>query len=64
MALQVAKHLSCEPIVVPCGHADLRAGYPELIETAEYPVVDTSCLPLMELAKAVHARGVQSRPHR
>ncbi len=57
VALQVAKHLGCEPIVVPCGHADLRSGYPELIETAEYPVVDTSCLPLMELAKAVHARG-------
>jgi asparagine synthase (glutamine-hydrolysing) len=56
-ALAVAKHLGCEPLIVPTGHADLRARYPELIETAEYPVIDTSCLSLLDLAKAVHAKG-------
>ena len=56
-ALKVARHLGCEPVVVPCGAAELRAGYPELIGAAEIPVVDTSCLGLMALAKAVHAHG-------
>jgi asparagine synthase (glutamine-hydrolysing) len=56
-ALGVAKYLGCEPVVVDCTPADLRAGYPELIAAAEFPVMDTSCLALMNLAKAVHARG-------
>ncbi|MGL4421239.1 MAG: asparagine synthase (glutamine-hydrolyzing) [Gemmataceae bacterium] len=56
-ALGVAKALGCEPVVVPCGPEDLRAGYPELIATAEYPVIDTSCLALMELARTVRQRG-------
>ncbi len=56
-ALGVAKYLGCEPVVVDCTPADLRAGYPELIAAAEFPVMDTSCLALMNLAKAVHSRG-------
>ncbi|QEL20109.1 asparagine synthase (glutamine-hydrolyzing) [Limnoglobus roseus] len=56
-ALQVAKALGCEPIVVPCGPAELRADYPELIAAAECPVIDTSCLGLMHLARTVHQNG-------
>lgn len=56
-ALRVARHLGCEPIVVRSGHDELRTGYPELIAAAEFPVIDTSCLGLLDLAKAVHAHG-------
>jgi asparagine synthase (glutamine-hydrolysing) len=53
-ALRVAKHLGCEPVVVDCGHAEIRTGYPELIAAAEFPVIDTSCLGLLRLARSVH----------
>lgn len=56
-ALQTAKHLGCTPQVIPCGDRELRADYPELIRTAEYPVVDTSCLALMHLARSVQQAG-------
>ncbi len=56
-ALQAAHHLGCQPVVVDCGHDELRAGYPELIEAAEFPVVDTSCLALLHLARSVHDHG-------
>jgi asparagine synthase (glutamine-hydrolysing) len=56
-ALAVAKHLGCEPVVVDCGHDELRTGYPELISAAEFPVIDTSCLALLNLARAVHRNG-------
>jgi asparagine synthase (glutamine-hydrolysing) len=56
-ALGVARALGCEPVVVPCGEEELRADYPELIAAAECPVIDTSCLGLMHLARAVHSRG-------
>ena len=52
-----ARHLGCDPVVVDCGHTELRAGYPELIEAAEFPVVDTSCLALLHLARSVHQHG-------
>src|SRR5262249_42930057 len=32
-------------------------GYPELIGAAEFPVIDTSCQGLLNLAKAVHGNG-------
>jgi asparagine synthase (glutamine-hydrolysing) len=56
-ALQTAKHLGCEPVVVPCGDDELRADYPSLIRATEFPVVDTSCLGLMHLARAVRNNG-------
>ncbi|MDY3562383.1 asparagine synthase (glutamine-hydrolyzing) [Gemmata sp. JC673] len=56
-ALATAKHLGCSPVVVDCGHDQLRAGYPELIAAAEFPVIDTSCLALLHLARAVHRNG-------
>jgi asparagine synthase (glutamine-hydrolysing) len=56
-ALGVAKHLGCEPVVVDCGHEELRTGYPELIAAAEFPVIDTSSLGLLHLARSVHQHG-------
>jgi asparagine synthase (glutamine-hydrolysing) len=56
-ALGVARHLGCQPVVVNCGRDELRTGYPELITAAEIPVIDTSCLGLLELARAVHQHG-------
>ena len=56
-ALQTAKYLGCKPIVVKCGHEELRAGYPELIAAAEFPVIDTACLGLMHLARSVRDNG-------
>ena len=43
--------------MVDCGHNEIRTGYPELIAAAEFPVIDTSCLGLMDLARAVHQHG-------
>ncbi len=56
-ALYVARHLGCEPVVVACGADQLRGDYPELITAAEFPVIDTSALGLMHLAREVHQRG-------
>ena len=57
LALATAKYLGCSPVVVPCGDAELRGDYPELIAAAECPVIDTSCLGLMHLARSVHQHG-------
>ncbi len=56
-ALFVAKHLGCNPVVVDCGHDEIRTRYPELINAAEFPVIDTSCLGLLDLARSVHEHG-------
>src|SRR5262245_38131186 len=46
-ALQTANHLGCKPVVVDCSDETLRADFPELIATTEFPVIDTACLCLM-----------------
>jgi len=56
-ALQTARFLGCDPVIVPCGDDELRADYPALIRAAEFPVVDTACLGLMHLARAVRTSG-------
>jgi len=56
-ALATAKYLGCDPVVVPCAPDEIRTGYPELIAAAEFPVIDTSCQGLLNLAKAVHRNG-------
>ena len=56
-ALATARHLGCDPIVVNCGADELRNHYPELIGAAEFPVIDTSCVGLMQLARAVSDAG-------
>ena len=56
-ARETASYLGCDPVIVNCGHEELRAGYPELIRAAEYPVIDSSCLGLMQLSRAVRENG-------
>lgn len=53
----VARHVGCEQVVVPFDGQDVMNGYPELIHTAEMPVMDTACAALLALAKEVHRQG-------
>jgi asparagine synthase (glutamine-hydrolysing) len=54
----VACHIGTKPPVVQeFSAADAVHTYPELIEAAEAPVIDTSCAALLLLARRVHACG-------
>jgi asparagine synthase (glutamine-hydrolysing) len=57
-ANRTAKYIGTKPPIVQ----DFRAGdalemYPQLIQAAEAPVIDTSCAALLMLARRVHANG-------
>lgn len=57
-ANQSARHIGTKPPIVQ----DFRAGdalemYPQLIQAAEAPVIDTSCAALLMLARRVHSNG-------
>ncbi len=57
-ASRTAKHIGTKPPIVQ----DFRASdaldmYPQLIQAAEAPVIDTSCAALLMLAKRVHGNG-------
>jgi asparagine synthase (glutamine-hydrolysing) len=56
-AAVVSRHIGATPIVVPVGDTEILNTYPELIQAAESPVVDTSCVGLLLLARAVHRHG-------
>jgi asparagine synthase (glutamine-hydrolysing) len=56
-ALQVARHIGAETVVVDCGRQEVLQAYPELIRAAEGPVIDTSCASLLLLARKVHSEG-------
>src|SRR5579884_27671 len=56
-AAVVARHVGCQPIVVDCGSEEVLNTYPELVDAAESPVIDTSCAALLLLAREVHAQG-------
>jgi asparagine synthase (glutamine-hydrolysing) len=56
-AAETANHVGTKPLVVKYGASDVRENYPELINAAEVPVVDTSCAALMVLAKSVRENG-------
>jgi asparagine synthase (glutamine-hydrolysing) len=57
-ASMVAKHIGLKPPVVQeFRHADAIATYPQLIQAAEAPVIDTSCAALLQLAGRVHECG-------
>src|SRR5262245_15540028 len=56
-AALIAKLAKSDQVVVPFGGPDVLATYPDLIHTAEYPVVDTACAALLTLARSVHAHG-------
>jgi asparagine synthase (glutamine-hydrolysing) len=54
----VARHIGTKPpIVQEFGAADAVKTYPQLIQVAEAPVIDTSCAALLQLAQRVHACG-------
>src|ERR1700730_7108318 len=54
----VARHIGTKPPIVQefCA-ADVLNTYPQLIQAAEAPVIDTSCAALLQLAHRVHACG-------
>lgn len=56
-AAVVSRHIGSTPVVVPVGDAEILGAYPELMQDAESPVVDTSCTALLLLARAVHQNG-------
>ena len=54
----VARHISTKPPIVQEFRAeDAVDTYPELIQAAEAPVIDTSCAALLQLARRVHECG-------
>jgi asparagine synthase (glutamine-hydrolysing) len=52
-----AEALGSPLTMVQMGRQEIVDAYPELIEAAEGPVMDTSCACLMRLARAVHDQG-------
>lgn len=53
-----ARHIGTkDPIVQEFRAQDALDNYPQLIQAAEAPVIDTSCAALMQLAGRVHANG-------
>ena len=57
-ANQSARHIGTKPpIVQEFRPGDALEAYPELIQAAEAPVIDTSCAALMMLARRVHENG-------
>jgi asparagine synthase (glutamine-hydrolysing) len=56
-AALVARHVGGESHVLTCGRADVLDTYPELIQAAEGPVIDTACAALLMLARDVNASG-------
>jgi len=57
-ANQSAKHIGTKPpIVQDFRPDDALEMYPQLIQAAEAPVIDTSCAALLMLARRVHANG-------
>jgi asparagine synthase (glutamine-hydrolysing) len=54
----VARHIDAKPPIVQefCA-GDVLNTYPQLIQAAEAPVIDTSCAALLQLAHRVHACG-------
>jgi asparagine synthase (glutamine-hydrolysing) len=54
----VARHIRTNPpIVQEFGASDVLNTYPQLIQAAEAPVIDTSCAALLQLAHRVHECG-------
>jgi asparagine synthase (glutamine-hydrolysing) len=56
-AQRVADYLGARASVVHFGKEEALASYPELIQAAEAPVIDTSCAALLMLAREVHRQG-------
>ncbi|CEF49131.1 unnamed protein product [uncultured bacterium] len=53
-----ARHIGTKaPVIQEFGNDEALNSYPQLIEAAESPVIDTSCAALLLLARRVHACG-------
>jgi asparagine synthase (glutamine-hydrolysing) len=52
-----ARYIGGQPIVVPVDEADIVRTYPELINVAEAPVIDTASAASLMLAREVHRHG-------
>jgi asparagine synthase (glutamine-hydrolysing) len=57
LALKTAKMLGTHPITITCGDEEICQTYPDLIVSAETPVIDTSSAALHRLAAKVHECG-------
>jgi asparagine synthase (glutamine-hydrolysing) len=53
----VARHVGAHPVVVPVGEADVLDAYPDLVQAAEAPVIDTASAAALMLAREVHRHG-------
>ncbi len=56
-AALVARHVGTKNIVAEYDHAEVRETFPDLIEAAEFPVVDTAAAALLRLARSVREHG-------
>ena len=60
-----AEHIGAKPpIVQDYGDREALESYPELIEAAEAPVIDTACGALLQTGRARPRQRTKSRPHR
>ena len=59
-AAVVADHVGTESVVVGCSAADVLDNYPAVVRAVEAPVVDTSSVAVLMLARAVHERGYKA----
>jgi asparagine synthase (glutamine-hydrolysing) len=56
-AAESARALGSDLVTITMNRSDIVAAYPELIRSAEGPVMDSSAACLMRLARAVHSNG-------
>ena len=56
-ALFTARAIGCRPTILRCDSSVIANTYPQLIASADCPVIDTSCAALWRLSQEVHDQG-------
>jgi asparagine synthase (glutamine-hydrolysing) len=56
-ALMAAKTIESQPTIITLDGPAISSAYPELVQAADCPVIDTSCAAMLCLAKEVHRQG-------
>lgn len=56
-ALLAARTVGAHPTVITCDANALASTYPQLVQAADAPVIDTACAALYRLAEEVHQQG-------
>ncbi len=56
-ALFTARAIGCRPTILRCDSTVIANTYPQLIASADCPVIDTSCAALWRLSQEVHDQG-------